>query len=143
MLQKSAIQVINLFGASGDLPDVVHCETIAARSVLHDCEFGAHRHARLHQVQLMESGGIGPLLQTKVRGEMALAPKARIRHCARPWTLTGGLNQPARFLAERPWSDSCILAKGAHEMGWIGICQIICNLIDRLIRERKLSLRFS
>jgi AraC family transcriptional regulator, transcriptional activator of pobA len=55
--QKSAIQVFNLFGESGDLPDVVHCETIAARSVLHDWEFAAHRHARLHQVLLIESGG--------------------------------------------------------------------------------------
>ena len=27
-------------------------------------------------------------------------------------------------------------------MGWVGICQIICDLIDRLVRERKLSLRF-
>ena len=31
-----AIRVYNLFGESGDLPDVVHCETIASRSVLHD-----------------------------------------------------------------------------------------------------------
>lgn len=30
-----AIRVYNLFGESGDLPDVVHCETIASRSVLH------------------------------------------------------------------------------------------------------------
>ncbi len=29
----------NLFGEAGDLPDVVHCETIAARSVLHEWEF--------------------------------------------------------------------------------------------------------
>ncbi len=55
--QKSAIQVFNLFGEFGDLPDVVHCETIAARSVLHDWELAAHRHARLHQVLLIESGG--------------------------------------------------------------------------------------
>lgn len=47
----------NLFGEEGDLPDVVHCETIEARSVLHDWEFAPHRHARLHQVFLIESGG--------------------------------------------------------------------------------------
>lgn len=47
----------NLFGEIGDLPDVVHCETIEARSVLHDWEFAPHRHARLHQVLLIESGG--------------------------------------------------------------------------------------
>ena len=54
---KSAIQVFNLFGESGELPDVVHCETIAARSVLHDWSFAAHRHARLHQVLMIERGG--------------------------------------------------------------------------------------
>jgi AraC family transcriptional activator of pobA len=52
-----SIQVYNLFGESGDLPDVVHCETIPARSVLHDWRLAAHRHARLHQVLLIESGG--------------------------------------------------------------------------------------
>src|SRR5580700_4922489 len=55
--QKSAIQVFNLFGEFGDLPDVVHCETIAARSVLHDWTFPPHRHARLHQILLIERGG--------------------------------------------------------------------------------------
>ncbi|TKW80044.1 MAG: AraC family transcriptional regulator, partial [Bradyrhizobium icense] len=54
---SSAIQVYNLFGESGDLPDVVHCETIAARSVLHDWKLAVHRHARLHQVLLIEQGG--------------------------------------------------------------------------------------
>jgi AraC family transcriptional regulator, transcriptional activator of pobA len=52
-----AIQVYNLFGESGELPDVVHCETIASRSVLHDWKLAVHRHARLHQVLLIESGG--------------------------------------------------------------------------------------
>lgn len=52
-----AIRVYNLFGESGDLPDVVHCETIAARSVLHDWRLAVHRHARLHQVLLIERGG--------------------------------------------------------------------------------------
>ena len=53
---NSAIQVYNLFGESSELPDVVHCETIASRSVLHDWKFAAHRHARLHQVILIERG---------------------------------------------------------------------------------------
>jgi AraC family transcriptional activator of pobA len=54
---RSAIQVYNLFGEKSDLPDVVHCETIAARSVLHDWVLAPHRHARLHQVVLIERGG--------------------------------------------------------------------------------------
>ena len=54
---KPSIQVFNLFGEAGDLPDVVHCETIASRSVLHDWKLSVHRHARLHQVLLIKSGG--------------------------------------------------------------------------------------
>jgi AraC family transcriptional activator of pobA len=54
---QAAIRTYNLFGEAGDLPDVVHCETIAARSRLHDWEFAIHRHARLHQILLVEKGG--------------------------------------------------------------------------------------
>jgi AraC family transcriptional activator of pobA len=64
--ETSAIQVFNLFGESGDLPDVVHCETIATRSVLHDWKFAAHRHVRLHQVLLIESGGGEATLEGRV-----------------------------------------------------------------------------
>ncbi|WP_216665429.1 helix-turn-helix domain-containing protein [Pseudoruegeria sp. HB172150] len=56
MAQPAHIQTFNLFGESQDLPDVVHCETIETRSVLHDWELSAHRHARLHQVLFVESG---------------------------------------------------------------------------------------
>ncbi len=55
--EKPAIQVYNLFGEREELPDVVHCETIAARSVLHDWELAPHRHARLHQILLIDKGG--------------------------------------------------------------------------------------
>lgn len=51
------IQSYSLFGESAHLPDVLHCETIADRSVLHDWEFTPHRHTRLHQLLLVESGG--------------------------------------------------------------------------------------
>ena len=54
---RSAIQSYNLFGETTDVPDVIHCETIAARSVLHDWELEPHRHARLHQVLLVARGG--------------------------------------------------------------------------------------
>ena len=52
-----AIHSYSLFGESTHLPDVMHCETIAERSVLHDWELAPHRHARLHQVMLVLSGG--------------------------------------------------------------------------------------
>jgi len=55
--QLATIQSYSLFGESTHLPDVLHCETIADRSVLHDWELAPHRHARLHQVLLIETGG--------------------------------------------------------------------------------------
>lgn len=51
------IETFNLFGEHHDLPDVVHCETIEARSLVHDWEFKPHRHARLHQFLLLVAGG--------------------------------------------------------------------------------------
>ena len=63
--RKQAIQSYNLFGEVRDLPDVVHCETIAARSVLHDWEFAAHRHGRLHQVLLIARGGGETTLESR------------------------------------------------------------------------------
>lgn len=57
------IENFNLYGEAGNFPDVVHCETIEARSVIHDWEFQPHRHARLHQWLLLESGGGQVLLE--------------------------------------------------------------------------------
>ncbi len=50
------IRSYNLFGESQELPDVLHCETIAARSALHDWELAPHRHGRLHQLLLLQRG---------------------------------------------------------------------------------------
>jgi AraC family transcriptional activator of pobA len=62
---EPVIRSYNLFGEVHDLPDVVHCETISARSVLHDWEFAPHRHARLHQVLLIARGGGRATLEGK------------------------------------------------------------------------------
>jgi AraC family transcriptional activator of pobA len=51
------IRTFGLFGESADLLDLMHCETIAARSVLYNWELAPHRHARLHQLLVVESGG--------------------------------------------------------------------------------------
>ncbi len=51
------VRTYSLFGELGDLPDVVHCETIAARSQVNDWELASHRHARLHQVLLLAGDG--------------------------------------------------------------------------------------
>lgn len=55
--QKSQVQNYSLFGEAHDMPDVVHCESIATRSKMHNWEFLPHRHARLHQVLLVIKGG--------------------------------------------------------------------------------------
>ena len=55
--RPSSIQSYALFGEFQHLPDVMHCETIASRSVLHGWELAPHRHERLHQVLLIQSGG--------------------------------------------------------------------------------------
>ena len=56
-IQSSRIRSYSLFGESSQLPDVLHCETIAARSALHSWELASHRHARLHQLLLLGEGG--------------------------------------------------------------------------------------
>ncbi|MFK5977409.1 MAG: helix-turn-helix domain-containing protein [Rhizobiaceae bacterium] len=47
----------NLYGEIGDLPDVIHCEAISTRSILHDWNIVPHRHNRLYQFFLVRSGG--------------------------------------------------------------------------------------
>lgn len=65
----------NLFGEAGDLPDVVHCETIEARSKLHDWEFAPHRHSRLHQILLIDWGGGRAMLEDRAH---ALDPRTLV-----------------------------------------------------------------
>ena len=60
-----AVVNCNLFGETGDLPDVVHCESIGVRSKLHDWELRQHRHGRLHQVLLIERGGGTAVLEDR------------------------------------------------------------------------------
>jgi AraC family transcriptional regulator, transcriptional activator of pobA len=72
---RDRIHTYSLFGESLHLPDVLHCETIEARSVLHEWEFEPHRHARLHQLLLIEAGqGVARL----EAGEFALPPLSMV-----------------------------------------------------------------
>ena len=56
MSQSARIDSYNLFGETAELADVLHVETIRARSELHDWELRPHRHARLHQLLVLISG---------------------------------------------------------------------------------------
>lgn len=57
MTRPDQIRSYNLFGETAEVPDIVHCETIQSRSQLHNWELRPHRHARLHQILLIETGG--------------------------------------------------------------------------------------
>jgi AraC family transcriptional activator of pobA len=55
-MRFGSIRTYGLFGETGNLPDPMHIETIAARSALHDWELAPHRHVRLHQLLLLHRG---------------------------------------------------------------------------------------
>ena len=54
---QSQIPNYNLYGEMGNVPDAIHCESISLRSILHDWHIKPHRHARLHQFLMVQSGG--------------------------------------------------------------------------------------
>ncbi|WP_367153190.1 AraC family ligand binding domain-containing protein [Leisingera sp. F5] len=84
----SIVENYNLFGEQGDLPDVVHCETIEARSLVHNWEFRPHRHARLHQVLLMDAGRgsvqIEDTAQALTGGDLVNLPPGVVQTSLRP-----------------------------------------------------------
>jgi AraC family transcriptional activator of pobA len=96
MPSRSAIQSYNLFGETSDVPDVIHCETIAARSVLHDWELEPHRHARLHQVLLVARGG----------GEVTIEGQ---RHGLRPRSLVNVPVGQVHGFSFRPGTDGWVV----------------------------------
>jgi AraC family transcriptional activator of pobA len=55
---RPAVPTFNLFGedAPWPTPDMLHCESIAARSVLHDWHITPHRHSGLFQLLYLEQG---------------------------------------------------------------------------------------
>lgn len=60
MFGPMTVRSYDLYGEpeeSFSFGDVLHCESIAARSLLHDWSFAAHRHARLHQFFWITRGG--------------------------------------------------------------------------------------
>lgn len=92
-----AIRSYNLFGETSELPDVVHCEHISTRSRLHNWELQPHRHARLHQVLLLKSGGGTALIEerqvTLCAGDVLNIPRGlvhgfRFQENSRGWVVT-------------------------------------------------------
>jgi len=52
------VPVFQLYGEKGEVraPDLIHCESIASRSRLHNWEINPHRHHGLFQVLWLEQG---------------------------------------------------------------------------------------
>jgi len=87
----------NLFGETAELPDVVHCELIETRSLMHGWEFQPHRHARLHQVLLVDAGGGTATIEDQewllAPGQLVNVPRGavhgfRFRKGTRGWVVT-------------------------------------------------------
>lgn len=57
MVKPHHIQSYSLFGETSELQDSLHIESIQCRSQRHNWELKPHRHARLHQVLVLTSGG--------------------------------------------------------------------------------------
>ena len=123
------IQNYSLYGESELLADVLHCETIAQRSVLHDWELAPHRHDHLHQLVLLRSGGGSTRLEGR---ELALPPMSLVNVAPgdvhaftfEPGTLglvvtlTDTLPASTTFVSATPGSPTCTHAAGV----------VTCNL---------------
>jgi AraC family transcriptional regulator, transcriptional activator of pobA len=70
-MPAATVRHYSLYGEFEHLPDVLHCETVAERSVLHEWELAPHRHDRLHQLLLLRTGSGMTRLDD---AELALAP---------------------------------------------------------------------
>lgn len=77
----TTIPVFKLYGDGADwpTPDLLHCESIAARSRLHDWEIGAHRHADLTQLLYIRRGWA----EVEIEGEHTRIEQAAIQVCRR------------------------------------------------------------
>jgi AraC family transcriptional regulator, transcriptional activator of pobA len=53
---STKIPAYALYGESTAFPDLLHCEQIGDRAGLHDWHISPHRHLKMHQVFLIESG---------------------------------------------------------------------------------------
>ena len=50
------IPAYSLYGESAEFPDILHCERIGDRAGQHDWQISPHRHLKMHQIFLIESG---------------------------------------------------------------------------------------
>lgn len=128
-MDSPAIQNFNLFGEVGELPDVVHCETIETRSQLHDWELTPHRHMRLHQVLLIEKGAGTATIEAESLplqdGYFVNVPAGTVHGFSfaedtEGWVMTLGMEILDELLDKRgglrPVLDRCYVGKSTGQM---------------------------
>jgi AraC family transcriptional activator of pobA len=125
----------SLFGESAQLPDVLHCETIAARSALHDWELQPHRHARLHQLVFVASGGGTARLEGHT---LPLAPRSLVNVPAghvHGFSFAPGTGGHVATLAEELFAE--VLAQAADVRRLLGrACIVRADAsVARVMRE--------
>lgn len=133
------IETYNLFGESDDLPDVVHCETIEVRSLLHDWEFSPHRHAMLHQFLLIESGGGDALIEeTRHRlasGDLVNMPMGIVHGFTFETSTRGWVVTVASELLEESLRDSEGLRPILQKPGIVAGTQEIKAFVQAIFHE--------
>lgn len=135
----TAIRSYNLFGETAELPDVVHCEHISTRSRLHNWELDPHRHARLHQVLLLKSGGGEVLVEDRrlplAAGQVLNIPSGlvhgfRFHENSRGWVVT-----LTSDLVDQTLSDSEGLRPRLARFGMTGATDDLEILVRRVFSE--------
>ena len=58
MTEMKPVPIFKLYGGREEwpTPDLIHCETIASRSVLHNWHIRPHRHTGLYQILYLNTG---------------------------------------------------------------------------------------
>lgn len=112
----AAVPAFDLYGEHAFLPDVLHCETIADRSMLHGWRIRPHRHERLHQFLHLAEGAAEVLLGTEraMGADMVVNLPAGVVHGFRfaPGTAGTVLTLPVELI-DQPLAACPVLARPA------------------------------
>lgn len=118
-------------------PDVLHCESIAARSRLHDWSFVAHRHDSLHQIFWVTRGGGRAVIDGSPHGfgpaTLIFVPRLTVHGFAfTPGTAGWVLTLPASLPLPLPEAPVVLKVTGAAEPAQLtGIVSTIADEHDR------------
>jgi AraC family transcriptional activator of pobA len=81
MTEKTPVPIYKLYGESQqwNMPDMIHCETIAARSKLHNWEIKPHQHHGLFQILYLREGNARVRIEERehpmAAGQLLLLPQ--------------------------------------------------------------------